>query len=148
MNVGPKGLELIKQFEGFMSEPYLCPAGIPSIGYGCTTYNDGTKVTLDDASISIDEATDMLQYQCDTVYGKCVDDNITSKTTQEMFDAMTSFTWNLGCGNFSTSTLLKRHNESRYDETGDEFLKWVYSNGEYMQGLMNRREAERELYLS
>lgn len=148
MKISDKGLDLIKKYEGLSLEPYLCPAGIPTIGYGNTRYNDGTKVTLDDKPITEHEATEMLQYQCNTIYGKCVNNNITSKTTQEQFDAMVSFTWNLGCGNFRTSTLLRKHNAKDYDWASNEFLRWNKSGGKVLRGLALRREEERGLYLS
>lgn len=148
MKISDKGLDLIKKYEGISLEPYLCPAGIPTIGYGNTRYNDGAKVTLDDKPITEQEATEMLQYQCNTIYGKCVNNNITSKTTQEQFDAMVSFTWNLGCGNFRTSTLLRKHNAKDYDGASNEFLRWNKSGGKILRGLTRRREEERGLYLS
>ena len=72
----------------------------------------------------------------------------TSDINQSQFDAMTSFTYNVGVGAFSESTLLKYNNTEEWQMAADEFLKWVYADGEVLQGLVNRRETERSLYLS
>lgn len=148
MTISKNGLELIKYFEGFRSKPYLCPAGVPTIGYGSTYYANGTKVTLSDDDISEADATSLLEYQVMSVYGEAVNRYTTVMNNQNHFDALTSFTYNLGEGNLKSSTLLKKHNLGDYAGAGDEFLKWVYSNGKVLQGLVERRESERKLYLS
>ena len=148
MKISNKGLELIKEFEGFKSNPYLCPAGVPTIGYGTTRYSNGNKVTMNDKTISKETASNILRYQVNTVYGDAVNDYTTIMNNQKHFDALTSFTYNLGVGNLKSSTLLKKHNKGDFDSAANEFLKWVYADGELLKGLVNRRDKERELYLS
>ena len=148
MYISEHGLSMIEYFEGFRSNPYLCPAGVPTIGFGTTVYPNGTRVTMQDKSISENEARQMLREQVNKLYGDAVNRLVYVPLYQYQFDALSSFTYNLGEGNLKSSTLLKRVNENRHLEAADEFLKWVYANGEVMQGLVNRREAERKMYLS
>ena len=148
MKISEKGLDLIKMFEGFRSNPYLCPAGVPTIGYGSTRYNNGNKVTMNDKAISKEYATGMLEYQCNTIYGDAVNDYTTIMNNQNQFDALTSFTYNLGTGNLKSSTLLKKHNKGDFGGAANEFEKWIYANGEVLEGLVRRREEERKLYES
>ena len=148
MKISEKGLDLIKEFEGYKNTPYLCPAGVATIGYGSTRYNDGRKVTMSDTSISEVFATQMLQHQCNTIYGDAVNDYTTIMNNQNHFDALTSFTYNLGTGNLKSSTLLRKHNAGDFDGAGEEFGKWIYANGFMLKGLTNRRAKEKELYSS
>ena len=147
MKLSNEGTNLIKEFESFRSNPYHCSAGVATIGYGTTIYPDGTRVSMSDSPITEREASDFLRITIDKDYGKCVNDYVNVNLTQNQFDALVSFTYNLGCGSLKSSTLLKRVNEERHLEAADEFLKWVYANGEVLNGLVRRREAERELYL-
>lgn len=147
MKISQTGLDLIKMFEGFRSEPYLCPSDIPTIGYGTTRYNDGTKVTLQDKAISKDFATAMLRFQCDSIYGDAVNDYTLIMDNQNRFDALTSFTYNVGREGLRTSTLLKKHNSGDVIGASKEFKKWKYSNGEVSSGLVKRRKLEKKLYL-
>lgn len=147
MKISEKGLELIKKFEGFRSEPYLCPADIPTIGYGTTRYNDGRRVTLNDEPLSKEMASNILQYQVNTIYGDAVNDYTTVMDNQNHFDALTSFTYNLGAGNLKSSTLLKKHNSGDFHGAEDEFKKWVYADGVILDGLVKRRNEESALYI-
>ena len=148
MKISENGLDLIKEFESFRSNPYLCPAGKPTIGYGSTRYNDGTKVTLLDKAISKDYATSMLEYQCETIYGDAVNDLTLVMNNQNHFDALTSFTYNVGGEAFRTSTLLRKHNNDDFVGASKEFKKWKYADGKVSNGLVRRRKSEKELYLS
>ena len=147
MKISKDGLDLIKSFEGFRSKPYLCPAGVPTIGYGTTYYEDGTHVTLDDEPVTKKEATKMLEEQVNRVYGSTVSRYVTSDTTQNQYNALVSFTYNLGAGNLKSSTLLKKHNRGDYKGASKEFKKWVKAGGKKLKGLERRRKAEKELYL-
>lgn len=143
---GPNGLNIIKEFEGFRSKPYLCPAKIPTIGYGATHYTDGRKVKLSDAPISEPEAEQLLKDMLKG-YEKIVLDNVKSKINQNQFDALVSFVYNLGGLNFRKSTLLKKVNANPMDLTiAHEFHKWNKAGGKVMNGLTRRRKAESELY--
>jgi lysozyme len=143
---GQKGLNLIKEFEGFRSKPYLCSANVPTIGYGATYYPDGKKVTLNDAPITEDYAVKLLGSMLDT-YEKAVDSFCRDDINQDQFDALVSFAYNLGNGSLKSSTLLKKVNANPNDPTiRDEFMKWVNGGGKKLPGLVRRRQAEADLY--
>lgn len=146
MKTSSAGINLIKEFESFRASPYVCPGGHNTIGYGNTMYNDGTKVKLSDPDITEEEATKMLRHQVARDYEKCVIKNAIKPNTQNQFDAMVSFTYNLGCGNFSRSTLLKKHLKGDFDGAAKEFLKWNKAGGQVLAGLTRRRKAEKTLY--
>ncbi len=147
MKISPFGLAIIKYFEGFSAEPYLCSAGVATIGYGSTYYKDGTSVTLDDEPITEKDALALLELTVNDEYSITVDSGVLVEVNQQQFDAMVSLTYNIGSGAFLDSTLLEYCNMEDHQEAADEFLSWVYANGEVIQGLVNRREVERALYL-
>jgi lysozyme len=143
---GTAGIEMIKFFEGFRSAPYKCPAGIPTIGYGATFYPDGKKVTMADKAITEQEGTALLQNML-VSFEKYVDSYCVDTITQNQFDALVSFAYNLGPANLKSSTLLKKVNANPEDETIHlEFMKWVKAGGKTLKGLVRRREAESQLY--
>ena len=148
MTISDKGIELIEMFESFRAEPYLDAVGVPTIGFGTTRYSNGERVRMDDKPISRDEAADIMRKQINDTYGAAVNKYATAPTTQDQFDALTSFTYNLGTGSLRKSTLLKYHNEKNYGMAANEFKKWVKAGGVTLKGLVNRRNAERELYES
>lgn len=142
------GINLIKEFEGFRSSAYLCPADVPTIGYGTTFYPSGIKVKLSDPPISEALATEYLQYNLKT-FEEYVDSYTTDSITQSQFDALVSFAYNLGPTNLKNSTLLKKVNKNPNDPTiALEFKKWVNAGGRKLQGLVRRREAEAKLYFN
>jgi lysozyme len=143
-----KGIELIKRFEGLSLKPYLCPANVPTIGYGNTFYKNGKKVTLNDKPITEQKAVEMLKQSLEK-FEQYVDSYTTDSITQNQFDALVSFCYNLGPANLKSSTLLKKVNANPNDETiKDEFLKWTKAGGRKLAGLVKRREAEAALYFS
>ena len=143
-----KGIELIKRFEGLSLKPYLCPANVPTIGYGNTFYKNGKKVTLNDKPITEQKAVEMLRQSLEK-FEQYVDSYTTDSITQNQFDALVSFCYNLGPTNLKSSTLLKKVNANTNDETiKDEFLKWTKAGGRKLAGLVKRREAEAALYFS
>ena len=146
--ISQDGVNLIKGFEGFRSNPYTDSVGVWTIGYGTTKYMNGSPVRSSDPSVSELDASLMLEKQINDIYGKAVNKNTTLMETQEQFDALTSFTYNLGEGNLKSSTLLKKHNNGDFVGASNEFLKWVYAGGNVIQGLVNRREKEKQVYLS
>jgi lysozyme len=146
MKLNARGYDLIKQYEGYSDRPYLCPAGIPTIGFGNTYYPNGSKVKLTDKQITREYANEMLQFVADN-FAKEVSKSIKSIISQNQLNALTSFAYNLGMTNFKNSTLLKKVNANPNDPTiKEEFLKWNKSNGKILQGLINRRRAESNLY--
>ena len=143
-----KGLNLIKQFEGFLAKPYKCPAGIPTIGYGATYYPNGLKVSMTDKAITEGQASTMLMNMLRT-YEKSVDSFCRDDINQNQFDALVAFAYNVGVNALKGSTLLKKVNNNPQDVTiRNEFLKWNKANGRALNGLTNRRIAEADLYES
>jgi lysozyme len=146
VKTGEAGLEIIKMFEGFRSEPYLCPAGVATIGFGSTRGVDGNRVTLEHSAISRDEAEEMLAHDLQNVE-KSVGRLIRVALTQNQFDAIVSFTYNLGSGRLQSSTLRSKLNREDYEGAADEFPKWVKAGGKRLSGLVKRRFVERKLFL-
>ena len=148
MKTSKLGLEIIKKHEGFRSKPYLCPAGVPTIGYGNTFYPDGAKVTMQDKPLSKDMADLLLALvvkEFETGVSKLVKSNI----NQNQFDALVSFTYNLGLGSLKKSTLLKKVNANPCDITiSNEFAKWDKAGGKRLNGLTKRRHDEATLYFT
>jgi len=143
-----KGFELIKRFEGLSLKPYICPAGIPTIGYGNTYYPNGKKVTLQDEPITQSIADKLLESLLPP-YEKAVDSFCRDDISQSQFDALCSFAYNVGVGNLQKSTLIKKVNVNPSDPSiKDEFLKWNKGAGKVLAGLTKRRQAESDLYFS
>ena len=147
MKTSNKGKAIIKQYEGFRAKPYLCPANVPTIGYGATYYLDGRKVKLSDPAISESDADKLLDKML-LKYEQAVERYAQVPLNQNQFDALVSFCYNVGAENLRTSTLLKKLNASDYAGAGEQFLKWNRGGGKVLQGLVNRRNAERKLFLS
>lgn len=148
MKLGSKGLELIKSFEGFYSKPYLDPIGIPTIGYGATYYPNKKKVTMKDKPLTEKEASELLKEMM-TTYENDVKRLVKRELNQNQFDALVSFTYNLGATNLGKSTLLKKVNKNPNDTTiANEFLKWNRAGGKVLNGLTKRRKDEASLYFS
>ena len=140
------GIDLIKSFEGFRAAPYKCSAGVPTIGYGATFYPGGKKVTMSDASVTEEQAVELLANML-VSFEKYVDSYCVDTITQNQFDALVSFAYNLGPANLKSSTLLKKVNANPNDESIRlEFMKWVKAGGKTLTGLVRRREAEANLY--
>lgn len=148
MKTGKSGVDIIKTFEGFKSKPYLCPAKIPTIGYGATHYGNGVKVKLTDKPITEAQATDLLTAML-AQYEAQVNRVLKRELNQNQYDALVSFTYNLGGGALSKSTLMKKVNANPCDASiKNEFAKWVNAGGVPLKGLVRRRAAESDLYFS
>ena len=146
--VSKAGLELIKKYEGFRAEPYKCPAGVPTIGYGATYYPDGKRVKMTDKPITEKQAADLLK-QMVVPFEKAVDSYCIDTINQNQFDALVSFAYNVGTNALKNSTLLKKLNVNANDPTiKDEFMKWVKAGGRTLKGLVTRLKEESELYFS
>lgn len=144
MKLSQRGIDLIKQFEGYSSKAYPDPAtgGAPwTIGYGTTK---GVKPGM---IITAEQAEKMLRDDVEK-FESGVSSLITAPTTQGQFDAMVSLAYNIGLGNFGKSTLLKKHNARCYTCAADQFRVWNRANGKVMNGLTKRRAAERQVYMS
>lgn len=143
MQVGKKGLELIKHFEGLRLTSYRCSSNIPTVGYGHTgpDVHDGLVITEE-------RAEELLKEDLHTAE-KCVDTYAQVKLNQNEFDSLCSFVFNCGCGAFRDSTLLRYLNDGREKvEVADQLLRWNKgAGGVPVEGLTRRREAERKLFL-
>jgi len=146
MKLSENGYKLICEFEGLKLKPYLCSAKVPTIGYGNTYYPDGKKVTLLDNPITKEYAFEIFKDIADK-FAKRVNERLTKPVTQNQFDAMVSFAYNIGTGAFTTSTLLKKVNVNPNDlSIRNEFMKWTKAGGKVVQGLVNRRQKEADVY--
>lgn len=146
MIVSKNGLDLIKQFESFKSKPYLCPSQVPTIGYGSTYYPDGKKVTLEDKEITEEKACEILEYTANKDFVNNINKVVTIPLNQNQFDALVSFTYNIGNANFNSSTLLRWLNQGNYKEASMQLLRWDKSKGVVLNGLTKRRKAEKALF--
>ena len=129
------------QFEGFRSEPYKDLVGITTWGYGHAI----KKNDVVPQSITESEATALLcadLVPCET----CIDDKVEVPLTQNQFDALCSFIFNLGTGAFSGSTLLKDLNAGDYASAAMQFTRWNKAGGKEVAGLTRRRIAEQQLF--
>ena len=145
MKISAMGLELIKEFEGFSANAYLCPAKIPTIGYGNTFWQDGRKVRLGE-QISKTDALELLEFVANKDFADKIFPLIKVKVSQNQFDAMCSLAYNIGTGSFLKSTLLKKVNAGDFIGASEEFLKWNKSGGKELLGLTRRREREKDLF--
>jgi len=140
-------VKVIKKWEGFMPEPYLCPAGVPTIGYGSTRYENGDRVEMNDCNVDRKRGEEILLSFVKKVEAQ-VKKVVTVKLAPHQLGALISFTYNVGIGNLSSSTLLKCVNSSPTLHTiPDELRRWNKSKGKIFAGLTARREDEIKLYV-
>lgn len=148
MKLDEKGAELICSFEGFESKPYLDSVKIPTIGFGSTYYENGTRVTLLDNPITKEHALNMFKSIGDR-FSLAVSNKLSVKLTQNQFNACVSIAYNIGTGNFLSSTLLKKINLNPNDPSiKSEFMKWNKAGGKELEGLTTRRKKEADLYFT
>jgi lysozyme len=132
--------EIIKQFEGLRLEAYKCPADVWTIGYGHTNkVKQGDVITEGEADILL--ALDVQEAE------RAVSSYVDVDINQNQFDALVSFVYNLGAGNFKSSTLLKKLNQGDYLGAANEFHRWNKAGGKVLRGLVLRREAEANLFI-
>jgi lysozyme len=162
MNISDRGLALIKEFEGCHKvqldgtiKSYQCPALIWTIGYGSTIYPNGQKVGPKDV-ITRQRAEEIFRWHVG-LFVNDVNSLLKTHVTQEQFDALVSFAYNVGSDididliaeGLGDSTLLKKVNANPNDPTiANEFNKWVKANGQTLPGLVKRRAAESKLYFN
>lgn len=133
---------LARRFEGCYLTPYLCPAGVPTIGFGATYYEDGRSVTLRDHAITRERAEALLLWMVHTRYLPAVLKLCPSVDSPGRLAALIDFTFNLGAGNLKASTLRKRVNAGRWTDVPAELRKWNKGGGRVLRGLVARREAD------
>jgi len=148
MKLNDEGYNLITKHEGLVLKPYLCPAKVPTIGYGNTYYEDGKRVTLLDKPITKQRAFEMFKEIADR-FAKAVSQSLTLDVNQRQFNSLVSFAYNVGVANFKKSTLLKLVNANPNDkQIENEFRKWTKANGKVLSGLVKRRQDESNYYFS
>jgi lysozyme len=135
MNISQEGISLIKKFEGCELEAYKCAAGVWTIGYG------HTKNVKEGDSILKEDAESMLVHELQE-YCNDVDIAVKVDLKQNEFDALVSWTYNLGPTNLNSSTMLKVLNEGKHNEVPAQMKRWNKASGQVKQGLVRRREAE------
>lgn len=145
MKLGQAGFNLIKEFEGLYLTAYKCPAGVWTIGFGTTGKVDG-KAIGKGMKITKEKAEQLLKKDVEQ-FEQSVDNLVKVPINQNQFDALVSFTYNVGSGALKGSTLLKKLNQENYQGAANEFLKWNKAGGKILTGLRRRREAERKLFL-
>ena len=133
---------LARRFEGLYLTPYLCPAGVPTIGYGATYYEDGTPVTLSDAPITREKAEALLLWMVRTVYLPAVLVLCPYIADANRLAAIIDFAFNLGSTRLKSSTLRRKVNAGDWEAVPAELRKWVRGGGKVLRGLVLRREAE------
>lgn len=138
--------KIIKKWEGFMPEAYLCPGGVPTIGFGSTRYENGDEVSMDDCDIDRKRGEEILLH-----YIKEVADQVRSVLKHKLSDnqeaALISFTYNLGIGNLKRSTLLLLINGGPMNQNiPREFRRWNKAGGKVLAGLVARRDEEANLW--
>ena len=138
-------LALMRRFEGLYLTPYLCSAGVPTIGYGATYYEDGTRVTLFDAAITNERAEALLIWMVRTVYLPQVMRLCPSIDNPNRLAALIDFTFNLGGSALKNSTLRSKVNAGMWSAVPTELSKWVMAAGRRLRGLVIRREVEAAL---
>lgn len=139
MEYSPDGLQLTKSFEGCRLQAYLDSVGVPTIGYGHT---HGVTMGM---SCTQEQADAWLQEDVQWAV-QAVNNLVTVPLTQQQFDALVDFTFNLGTGALQRSTLLRLLNSGNYQGAAGEFEKWDKAGGKVLPGLLRRRQAERNMF--
>lgn len=142
MNISEKAVDFIKSFEGLELKAYKDSVGVLTIGYGST----GPHVTVG-MTITESQAETLLKKDLSR-FEKGVDDMVKVPLNQNQFDALVSFSFNLGLGNLKSSTLLRKLNSLDYAGAANEIPRWDKAGGKILKGLTRRRLAEKELFLS
>jgi lysozyme len=138
---GTAGVALIRAFEGFSPVPYVCPAGVLTVGYGHVVA-DGERF---EAPLSPEEGEALLRADLPR-YERAVCRLIEVPLSDPCFDALASFTFNLGEGALAASTLRRLVNAERLEDASLQFDRWVFAGARKLPGLVRRRAAERALW--
>lgn len=146
LTISENGLSMIASFESFEPKAYYCPAGVLTIGYGHTGTNAKGESLQEGDTVTREQAKRLL-YE-DVLWAEDAVNEQRLHLTQNQFDALVSFVFNVGATAFAHSTLLKKLKSCDYEDAADEFLRWNKAGGKVLRGLTARREAERDLFLS
>lgn len=143
MSTSEAGINLIKSFEGCSLKPYLCPAGLPTIGWGhLIKPKEAAKFA---AGITQEQADTLLLLDL-AITEQAVDRLINVPLNGNQFDSLVSFIFNLGAQRLQAGTLRQKLNRGDYEGAAAEFSKWIWGGGKKLPGLIRRREAERALF--
>lgn len=141
MTISDAGVALVEKHEGFRAQVYKDGAGYPTIGYG-------HRLTAGESfpnGITLGQATDLLKQDLQTAE-TAVNTLVKVPLSQDQFDALVDFTYNVGAGNLEASTLLAKLNKSDYSAVPAEFVRWVYAGGKVEAGLVARRQDEAHMW--
>ena len=137
--INKEGRELVQSFEGLRLEAYLCPAGVPTIGWGHTGPNVTMPMKIDLSKAEAMLAKDLRRFE-ECVARDCPD------ATDSQFAAMVSLAYNIGSTAFKRSTVLRMHKAGKHKRAAAAFLMWVFARGKKLRGLVRRRRTEAALY--
>ena len=145
--------ELCRRFEGYRAKPYLCPAGVATIGYGSTYYADKRKVTLEDPPMDEPTARALLMVELMHTYAPGAIRHcpnllvLAAQGDPRKLNAIVDFCYNLGIGRLQTSTLKRKINANDWEGAKEQLMLWTKGGGKVLPGLLKRRQAECALIL-
>jgi lysozyme len=154
MQMSQNGLELLTQWEGCELKVYNDSAGLPTIGVGhLLTRSELTSGKITIGGVPVKYAAGITQQQAEQLLAQdldpaeaAVNGGVKVTLSQNQFDALTSFTFNVGVGAFSSSTLLRLLNQGQYAQVPEQLMRWTRAGGRVVQGLVNRRQNEIKLW--
>lgn len=142
-------IELVKKWEGLHKRkadglvyPYLCPAGVWTIGYGSTRHFDGSPITTDTAPLSPQSCEELMLLELGRCVRAALRESPSLQENEDALGAIASFIFNLGAGRYKASTLRRKINDGNMDMAQKEITKWVYASGRRLPGLVARRFDE------
>lgn len=138
---------LLRRFEGVFLKPYLCPAGVPTIGAGATTYEDGTKVRMSDPPITMQRSDQILEFHAQSFLDAAVKISPVLAQYGNRHVGIGDFTYNLGTTRYKASTLRKRIDAEDWDGAAEQMMLWVWGGGKKLPGLIRRRTVDANLLL-
>ena len=146
MSVSNKGVDLICEFEGKRLVAYDDGVGVWTIGFGTIKYPNGVRVKKGD-TCTLEQAKEYMRHDL-IEFEYTVNSSVKVPLNQNQFDALVSLAYNIGSSAFKSSTLVKKLNTGDYQGAADQFNVWINAGGKRMQGLVNRRDKEKLLFLS
>ncbi len=148
MRISVKCENKLKEYESLQLYAYICPAGVLTIGWGHTGLVDGKKIELG-MTITKSKAQELFEQDIATVETPLANEPFGKRLSQGQWDALVSFIYNVGWGNYKKSTLRRRLNEDvNHSDIPNQFRRWNKANGKVLAGLVKRREWEIEQYLA
>ena len=159
MKTSQKAKEMIKHHEGVRLKPYLCPAKLWTVGVGHVLYPEQANMKLEDRKDlwlhpednrvwTMEQVNALLEFDLNRVERGVARLCPSSTSNQNHFDALVSFSFNVGLGSLQKSSLRMKYNRGEYEEAANEFLKWAKAGGKVLPGLLKRRSDEKALFLS